>query len=69
MQCAQKVISQINCVGELNQQMRTEDVRYLELFNGLRKGQSTIEDHKLLCTRVIGTPNLQASLQQKSWKE
>ncbi|CAF2837397.1 unnamed protein product, partial [Rotaria sp. Silwood2] len=49
--------------------MRTENVRYLELLNRLRKGQSTIEDYKLLCTRVIGTPNLQASLQQKSWKE
>ncbi|CAF2819338.1 unnamed protein product [Rotaria sp. Silwood2] len=49
--------------------MRTENVRYLELLNRLRKGQSTIEDCKLLCTWVIGTPNLQASLQQKSWKE
>ncbi|CAF4695244.1 unnamed protein product, partial [Rotaria sp. Silwood2] len=49
--------------------MRTENVRYLELLNRLRKGQSTIEDYKFLCIQIIGTPNLQASLQQKSRKE
>ena len=69
MQCAQKLISQINCVVELSQQMRTEDVRYLELLNRLRNGQSTIEDYQLLCTRIIGNPKLQASLQQKPWNE
>jgi ATP-dependent exoDNAse (exonuclease V) alpha subunit len=69
MQCAQRVISQINCVVELNQQMRTDDVRYLELLNRLREGQSTIEDYQLLCTRIIGTPGLQASLQQSPWNE
>ena len=63
---AQKLVSQINCVVELNQQMRTEDNRYLELLNRLRHGQSTIEDYQLLCTRVIGNRELQASLQQKA---
>lgn len=69
MQCAQKLMSQINCVVELSQQMRTEDTRYLELLNRLRKGQSTIEDYQLLCTRIIGNTNLQESLQQKPWNE
>ncbi|CAF3948297.1 unnamed protein product [Rotaria magnacalcarata] len=45
MQCAQKIISQINCVVELNQQMRTEDARYLELLTRLRDGKSTLEDY------------------------
>ncbi|CAF4987703.1 unnamed protein product, partial [Rotaria socialis] len=54
MQCAQKLISQMNCVVELSQQMRTEDLRYLELLNRLRGGQSTIEDYQLLCTRIVG---------------
>ncbi|CAF1979209.1 unnamed protein product [Rotaria magnacalcarata] len=52
MQCAQKIISQINCVVELNQQMRTEDARYLELLTRLRNGKSTIEDYQLLCKRA-----------------
>ncbi|CAF5164478.1 unnamed protein product, partial [Rotaria magnacalcarata] len=69
MQCAQKLISQMNCVVELSQQMRTEDLRYLELLNRLRSGQSTIEDYQLLCTRIIGNPKLQASLRQKPWNE
>jgi len=69
VQCAQKVISQINCVVELHQQMRTEDLRYLELLSRLRNGQSTTEDYQLLCTRIIGTPGLQASLQQSPWNE
>ena len=64
MQCARKIISQINCVVELNQQMRTEDLWYLELLNRLRNGQSTIEDYQLLCTRVIGASELPLSLQQ-----
>ncbi|CAF2150657.1 unnamed protein product [Rotaria magnacalcarata] len=69
MQCAHKLISQMNCVVELSQQMRTEDVRYLELLNRLRSGQSTIEDYQLLCTRIIGNPKLLTSLKQKPWNE
>ncbi|CAF5157358.1 unnamed protein product, partial [Rotaria magnacalcarata] len=69
MQCAQKLISQMNCVVELSQQMRTQDLRYLELLNRLRSGQSTIEDYQLLCTRIVGNPKLPASLRQKPWNE
>ena len=65
MQSAQRFVSEINCVVELSQQIRTEDFRYLDLLNGLINGQSTFEDYELLRTRVIGTPKLQASLQQK----
>ena len=65
MLCAQRIMSQINCVVELNQQMRTEDIRYLELLNRLRNGQSAIEDYQLLSTRIIGTPQLQTSLKHK----
>ena len=69
IQCAQKVMSQINCVVKLEQQMRTEDVRYLELLNRLRNGQSTREDYQLLCSRIIGSPNLKISLRQNPWNE
>ncbi|CAF1615347.1 unnamed protein product, partial [Rotaria magnacalcarata] len=69
MQCAQKLISEMNCAVELSEQMRTEDLRYLELLNRLRGGQSTIEDYQLLCTRIVGNPKLQASLRQTPWNE
>ncbi|CAF3826965.1 unnamed protein product [Rotaria magnacalcarata] len=69
MQCAQTVISQINCVVELNQQMWTEAARYLELVTRLRDGKSTVEDYQLLCILVIGAPNLKISLQQEPWNE
>ncbi|CAF4683910.1 unnamed protein product, partial [Rotaria socialis] len=69
MQCAQKLISQMNCVVELSQQMRTEDFRYLELLNKMRNGQSTIEDYQLLSTRIVRNPKLPASLRQTPWKE
>jgi ATP-dependent exoDNAse (exonuclease V) alpha subunit len=69
IQCAQKIMSQINCVVKLSQQMRTEDARYLELLNRLRNGRSTIDDYQLLSSRVIGSPNLQISLKQSPWNE
>lgn len=69
MQCAQKLMSQINCVVELTQQMRTEDKQYLELLTRLRKGQTTSDDYQLLCTRVIGNQSLQLCLQDKPWNE
>ena len=62
-------MSQLNCVVELSQQMRTKDKRYLKLLNRLRSGQSTIEDYELLCTRNIGNTNHEESLQQTSWSE
>ena len=69
IQCAQKIMSQINCAVELTQQMRTDDKRYLELLNRLRKGQSTMEDYQLLCTRVIGNGSLQECLSKPPWDE
>ncbi|CAF1289252.1 unnamed protein product [Adineta steineri] len=69
IQCAQKVMSQINCVVKLEKQMRTEDTRYLELLNRLRNGCFKMEDYQLLCSRVIGSPNLKISLQQSPWNE
>jgi len=69
IQCAQKLMSQINCAVELTQQMRTEDLQYLELLNRLRKGETTNEDYQLLCTRVIGNPSLQVSLRDAPWNE
>ncbi|CAM4955810.1 unnamed protein product [Rotaria socialis] len=69
MQCAEKLISQMNCVVELSQQMRTEDLQYLELLNKMRNGQSTIEDYQLLSTRIVRNPKLPASLRQTPWKE
>lgn len=69
IQCAQKIMSQINCAVELVQQMRTEDTEYMELLNHLRKGQTTMEDYRLLCTRVIGNPSLQVSLSEAPWNE
>jgi hypothetical protein len=68
-QCAQKIMSQINCAVELTQQMRTEDAQYLELLNRLRGGQTTIEDYRLLCTRVIGHPSLKVCLSEAPWNE
>lgn len=69
MLCAHRLMREINCVVELIQQMRTEDIRYLELLNRLRNGQTTVEDYQLLCTRIVGNSNLQMSLQQKPWNE
>ena len=69
IQCAQKIMSQINCAVELTQQMRTEDTQYLALLNRLRKGQTTTEDYQLLCKRVIGNPCLQVSLSDAPWNE
>lgn len=69
IQCAQKLMSQINCAVELTQQMRTEDIRFLELLGRLRTGHTTTEDYQLLCTRVIGNPSLQILLGEAPWDE
>ena len=69
LQCAQKLMTQINCVVQLNEQMRTEDKRYLQLLDRLRNGDCTVDDYKLLCTRIIGAPNLKESLQDAPWNE
>ena len=69
VQCAKKIMSQINCAVELIQQMRTEDKQYLELLNRLRKGQSTMEDYQLLCTRIVGKESMQECLSKPPWDE
>ena len=48
---ARSLILQINCVVKLTQQMRTEDLRYLQLLERLRHGQCNYDDYELLSTR------------------
>ncbi|CAF3176819.1 unnamed protein product [Rotaria sp. Silwood2] len=51
---ARSLILQINCVVKLTQQMRTEDLRYLQLLERLRHGERNYDDYELLLTRVVG---------------
>jgi hypothetical protein len=51
---ARSLILQINCVVKLTQQMRTEDLRYLQLLERLRRGECNYDDYELLLTRVVG---------------
>ena len=39
---------------KLTQQMRTEDLRYLQLLERLRHGECNYDDYELLLTRVVG---------------
>ncbi|CAF5173923.1 unnamed protein product, partial [Rotaria sp. Silwood1] len=48
---ARSLILQMNCVVKLTQQMRTEDLRYLQLLDRLRRGQCNYDDYELLQTR------------------
>jgi hypothetical protein len=65
---ARSLILQINCVVKLTQQMRTEDVRYLQLLERLRNGECTYDDYELLLTRVIGQPSVR-SLSYPPWNK
>ena len=65
---ARSLVLQINCVVKLNQQMRTEDSRYLQLLERLRQGQCNYDDYELLLTRVVGQPSV-ASLQEDPWNK
>ncbi|CAF1215625.1 unnamed protein product [Rotaria sordida] len=65
---ARSLILQINCVVKLTQQMRTEDLRYLQLLERLRHGQCTHDDYELLLTRVVGQPSV-ASLHDSPWNQ
>ncbi|CAF3834255.1 unnamed protein product [Rotaria sp. Silwood1] len=49
-------------------QMRTEDLRYLQLLERLRHGQCTYDDYELLLTRVVGQPSV-ASLHDSPWNQ
>ncbi|CAF1454461.1 unnamed protein product [Rotaria sp. Silwood1] len=57
LRLAHSLILQINCVVKLTQQMRTEDLRYLQLLERLRQGQCNYDDYELLLTRVVGQPS------------
>lgn len=65
---ARSLILQINCVVKLTQQMRTEDLRYLQLLERLRHGQCNHDDHELLTTRVVGQPTA-GSLSNSPWNK
>ncbi|CAF4642082.1 unnamed protein product, partial [Didymodactylos carnosus] len=60
---------QINTVIKLEKQMRTSDSRYLQLFQRLRKGECTVDDHELLTTRVIDPNHDVKSLDTDEWKK
>lgn len=65
---ARSLVLQINCVVELSQQMRTEDLRYLQLLGRLRRGECNYDDYELLLTRVIGKPMV-PSLRSHPWNQ
>ncbi|CAF4221567.1 unnamed protein product, partial [Rotaria sordida] len=65
---ARSLILQINCVVKLTQQMRTEDIRYLQLLERLRQGQCNYDDYELLLTRVVGQPSV-SSLRESPWNK
>jgi len=65
---ARSLILQINCVVKLTQQMRTEDVRYLQLLERLRHGECNYDDYELLLTRVVGQPSV-VSLHDSPWNK
>ena len=62
------MILQMNCVVKLTQQMRTEDLRYLQLLERLRHGQCNYDDYELLLTRVVGQPSV-GSLSDSPWNK
>ena len=65
---ARSLILQINCVVKLTQQMRTEDLRYLELLDRLRHGKCSYDDYELLLTRVVGQSSVN-SLNDSPWNK
>ncbi|CAF4602628.1 unnamed protein product [Rotaria sp. Silwood2] len=65
---ARSLILQINCVVKLTQQMRTEDLQYLELLERLRHGQCNHDNYELLLTRVVGQPSV-GSLCDSPWNK
>ncbi|CAF4552755.1 unnamed protein product [Rotaria sp. Silwood2] len=53
---------------EIQQRMRTEDTRYLQLLKRLRQGQCNFDDYELLLTRVVGQPSV-SSLRESPWNK
>ncbi len=44
--------------GDTFQQMRTEDLRYLQLLESLRHRRCNYDDYELLLTQVVGQPSV-----------
>ena len=65
---ARSLILQINCVVKLTKQMRTEDGKYLQLLERLRRGECDYEDYQLLLTRVVGESEV-PSLCEPPWNK
>ncbi|CAF1033917.1 unnamed protein product [Rotaria sordida] len=65
---ARSLILQMNCVVKLTQQMRTEDLRCLQLLDRLRHGQCNYDDYELLQTRIVGQPSIE-SLHDSPWNK
>ncbi|CAF1541328.1 unnamed protein product, partial [Rotaria sordida] len=65
---SRSLILQMNCVVKLTQQMRTEDLRYLQLLDRLRHGQCNYDDYELLQTRVVGQPSIE-SIHDSPWNK
>ena len=65
---ARSLILQINCVIKLTQQMRTEDLQYLQLLERFRRGECGYSDYDLLQTRVVGQPMV-GSLREGPWNK
>lgn len=63
---ARSLILEINCVIKLTKQMPTEDAKYLQLLERLRRGECDYEDYQLLLTRVVGQPEV-PSLCESPW--
>ncbi|CAF4826013.1 unnamed protein product [Rotaria sp. Silwood1] len=61
-----QLVSFVSATSDL--QMRTEDLRYLQLLERLRHGQCTYDDYELLLTRVVGQPSV-ASLHDSPWNQ
>ncbi|CAF4126770.1 unnamed protein product, partial [Rotaria magnacalcarata] len=72
-----QILSSQNPLGIIDNQLLmcvpgcgdTGKSQLIRAITKLRTGQSTIEDYRLLCARIVGNPKLQASLRQKPWNE
>ena len=65
---ARSLILQINCVIKLTQQVRTDDLQYLQLLAQFRRGECDSSDYELLQTRVVGQTMI-GSLRQPPWNK
>ena len=58
---------QINVVVILKKQMRTTDLRLLDIQNRIREGKATKDDHNELRKRIVGIGNELESLAESPW--